>query len=155
MTGAIDDCPRIVFYGSLMRAYPTQGHVGVAAMVAFERPCLLRGLLYDLGSYPGLTAGDGLVEGELYRLVDPSALGFLDRFEDYDPLRPEASEYVRRRAPLADGPELAWVYFLNRPPEGQRLIESGSWAKRLGQRRDDGGFWNDFLGHRPDPGWRP
>lgn len=147
-----DRCQRVVFYGSLMRAFPTQAHVGVAGMLAYERDCRLRGRLYDLGDYPGLTPGDGLVHGEMYRIIDPAALPRLDRFEAYDPSDPAGSEYLRIRAPLADGPERAWVYYFNRPAQGLALIESGSWPAHLGQRQADGRFWAGFLGARPDPG---
>ncbi|ADK84408.1 AIG2 family protein [Desulfarculus baarsii DSM 2075] len=146
-----DDCRHIVFYGSLMADFPTQDHVGVRAMVALVRPCLVWGRLYDLGSYPGLAPGQRRVAAELYRLVDPAALALLDRFEDYDPLNPGGSEYLRQCASLADGSEQAWVYYFNRPTEGLRLIEGDSWAAHLGRRRADQGFWRDFLGQRPDP----
>ena len=59
----------------------------------------IRGRLYDLGSYPGavLDAAADRIVGQVCRLPDEAAeaLAALDRYEDYDPARPESSLYVR------------------------------------------------------------
>ncbi len=71
-----------------------------------------------------MTAGDGEVRGEVYALADAAAgLEVLDEVEDYDPLHPEESLYVRVQAPVRtdDGRELvAWLYLYNQPLERSR-----------------------------------
>jgi gamma-glutamylcyclotransferase (GGCT)/AIG2-like uncharacterized protein YtfP len=78
-----------------------------------------------------LVDGNGRVKGELYRLRDPAAdLESLDELEEYDPLHPETSLYVRRicDARMQNGPVLrAWVYAYNRDVSAMEKIASGDW----------------------------
>jgi gamma-glutamylcyclotransferase (GGCT)/AIG2-like uncharacterized protein YtfP len=97
----------------------------------------MRGLLFDLGRYPGATPADdsnSQVLGDVYRLRKPEKiLESLDRYEGFDPSQPSGSEYrrVRRKVKLASGKEiLAWVYLYNQPTEGQRRIRSGNYLRR-------------------------
>ena len=50
--------------------------------------------LYDLGSYPGIKCGDGIVVGELHH-VDGITLETLDRIEGYDSNNINNSLYQR------------------------------------------------------------
>ena len=69
--------------------------LGVADLVEPVGPCILAGSLFELGWYPGLVLdGAGFVAAEALRLVDPSALDALDRFDAYDPARPDEGEYL-------------------------------------------------------------
>ena len=83
--------------------------------------------LYDLGRYPGATAGGGLddlVYGEAVVLSDPRpTLVWLDAYEGVVPGRRDESEYDRGEA--ID----AWVYLLRAAP-GARRIEDGRWMPR-------------------------
>jgi gamma-glutamylcyclotransferase (GGCT)/AIG2-like uncharacterized protein YtfP len=98
------------------------------------------GRLYDLGGYPGATPDGGesgqRVKGELYRLGDPElAMRVLDEYEDFFPLHPEQSLFVRTLVlvTLENGRrEDAWAYFYNRAVDETKLIPSGDYRDRHG-----------------------
>ena len=113
---------KIAFYGTLMRGFGAQRALGLEAALRFEGACRIPGVLWDLGPYPGLTAGDGEVIGELFSLDSESTLAALDEFE--------GDEYERRELLLADPPVKAWVYLLRQAPEGRPRVESGCWRTR-------------------------
>jgi len=76
--------------------------------------------LFDLGSYPAMTEGEGVVHGELYEVED-ALLPRLDAYEEH----PEV--YRRRFIHLADGRRVE-SYLL--PPAlaaGHPRIPSGQW----------------------------
>ena len=96
----------------------------------------VRGKLYNLGAYPGAVVdqtANTSIHGELFELPpDETTLQELDKYEDFDPAKPEECLFVRRRAKaeLIDGHELeAWIYTYNRDPKGAPLIEGGKWKK--------------------------
>lgn len=106
-------------------------------------PCLIRGVLIDLGAYPGLLAGEGEVIGDLFEILDPTVEGPLDAYEDYDPAdeRPfdpaagTGSRYLRRRIDLISPKSMtAWVYVWNVPSAPGTPIASGDWAGHLTTR---------------------
>ncbi|MEL7501614.1 MAG: gamma-glutamylcyclotransferase family protein [Cyanobacteria bacterium J06554_6] len=81
---------------------------------------IARGQLYDFPQlgYPGMTAGDGWVQGYLLSFSSHAVLEKLDWLEDYDPqASPEENEYVRHQASIwtLDGRPLgmAWVYLMD------------------------------------------
>lgn len=77
--------------------------------------------LYNLGHYPGAVPGDGLVQGEVYR-IDASTLAELDA------LRTKGGEYARQLIQTPYGS--AWMYVYQRPVNQFTLIESGNWLDR-------------------------
>jgi gamma-glutamylcyclotransferase (GGCT)/AIG2-like uncharacterized protein YtfP len=106
-----------------------QGRVGAE----FVGRGTIRASLYDLGDYPGarvvgLRAGQR-VSGELYRLRDPKvALRILDKYEEFSPLDPRKSLFIRGLVPVTmeDGrKKRAWAYLYNRSVADARLIPSG------------------------------
>jgi gamma-glutamylcyclotransferase (GGCT)/AIG2-like uncharacterized protein YtfP len=117
----------IAFYGSLRRSFGVQQRLGIHSRLRYLRPCLLRGRLYDLGAYPALLPGDGLVRAELYEPLYDRLIGFLDEFEGYDPQRPKQSQYLRRLVELIEPRVAAWVYLYNQSVEGRPLIDAGCW----------------------------
>jgi len=132
-----DDALPVAFYGTLRRGERAYLELGLEARLTDLGACRIRGLLLDLGAYPGLIEGDGDVTGELYGLPDPAILGELDFYELFDPARPETSEFIRRRVRLIEPDRDAWVYFYN--PDGvsplseapeHRVIVSGDWKRR-------------------------
>lgn len=131
------DSEYIVFYGTLMRDFPAQAHLGIQDQLAFSGPCLVEGELYDLGGYPGLAPGPGRVRAELFRILDPSVLPVLDRFEDCDSANPQ-SEYARRLTPLADRELKAWVYLFNHALAGFPKVAGGDWAEHIRERQARG-----------------
>jgi len=93
---------RLAVYGTLRRADGMQEKLGVAALLRFERACVIPGRLIDLGAYPGLIEAEGRVPGELFQVLDPTAWPILDEYE--------GEEYERRRTVLLEPRAEAWVY---------------------------------------------
>ncbi|MDP8970588.1 MAG: gamma-glutamylcyclotransferase [Actinomycetota bacterium] len=121
---------RIAVYGTLRRGGGAQAALGLAGALEYRGRCRLRGVLIDLGAYPGLVAGEGTVAGELYDVADLAVLRLLDRFEHYDPADPAGSAFVRRLSRLLDPPVDAWVWYYNRPVAGLPRLASGDWLAR-------------------------
>jgi gamma-glutamylcyclotransferase (GGCT)/AIG2-like uncharacterized protein YtfP len=91
------------------------------------------GHLVDLGGYPGLVDGVGLVHGLLYDLIaNPSAtLTWLDAYEGVTGALDD--EYARcvRCVTCADGISIdAWVYMYRHAIEPTCVRPSGRWAER-------------------------
>ena len=112
--------------GPLLFAYGTLRDAGMRDRVLRGAPSReigpgsVAGVLYDLGEYPGLVAGDERVPGVVIELADDAALARLDEYEDVG-----SGLYVRRRTTvrLDGGEEIeAWVYLYNRSVEGRRQI---------------------------------
>jgi gamma-glutamylaminecyclotransferase len=97
---------------SLLKGCPFLGHA------------LAKGFaLYDLGAYPGMVPGDGVVRGEVYEIPE-KLLRELDWVEGAPFLfRRELIEVV-----LEDHTPLrAHAYLYNREVEGAALVPSGEW----------------------------
>lgn len=108
---------RLFVYGTLMRGGSRHAALGDARLVGPARTAP-RYALYDLGSYPGLVPGDGVVHGELYD-VDESRVSYLDAVEGTPDL------FRREEVELEEG--RAWAY-LFAPPVGRRpRLEEGRW----------------------------
>jgi gamma-glutamylcyclotransferase (GGCT)/AIG2-like uncharacterized protein YtfP len=147
----------LVVYGTLRSGTGWRERLGVEDLVESVGRCRLAGSLFELGWYPGLVLdGGGPVVAEVLRLLDPSILEAFDRFEGYDPTRPEAGEYRRRSievvVELDDDPDddppddphaaadpgrrkpvTAWVYELGSVPTGAARIEGGDWLSHAGR----------------------
>jgi gamma-glutamylcyclotransferase (GGCT)/AIG2-like uncharacterized protein YtfP len=117
-------------YGTLMRGEAR--HHYLANHTEFVCEGAVNGTLVYLGEYPGLLEGDGIVQGELFRLLDPDRLWpVLDQMEgdEYD--------RVERQVETAQGIVPAQMYALR--PEAARLLDgapapviaSGSWRSFL------------------------
>lgn len=91
-----------------------------------------RGDLYDLGEYPGLVPGDGIVYGELYAIDEDIRLD-LDRIEGYVPGCDDRSIYLRRSIDVSlmkDGrPLQAEVYVYNRDLSRAKRIDHGDYRR--------------------------
>ena len=124
---------KIFVYGTLRKGFPL--HKYLSDKAEFIGAGSIRGVLYDLGDYPGvLPSNEGEVHGELYELENGSThLNVLDRVEGYDPTNPQKSLFVRSLADVSlpdKKTTKAWVYFLpSKPPKG-RLISSGDYQRR-------------------------
>jgi gamma-glutamylcyclotransferase (GGCT)/AIG2-like uncharacterized protein YtfP len=126
------DSTHLAVYGTLRPglALPEQPPE-LALMLSDRGPCVLAGVLHDLGAYPGLRTGAGRVIGQLYQLDDPaSVFEILDVYEGFDPQAPEHSLYVRQQVPLLEPSLVAWVYLYNREPDPMSVISSGDWRRR-------------------------
>ena len=106
----------------------------LASRTKFECRCLIPGRLVDVGDYPGLVAGDGVVEGELLRVTQGSVLAELDSFEGYDPQTPGEGRFDRRLIRLREPAVDAWVYVYAQETAGLPTVPDGDW-KRYFQAR--------------------
>ncbi len=115
-------------YGQLRRGEIGYERLGLAGRTAWLGPARVKGVLYDLGAYPGLVlGGDRLVHGELLGFDDPALWAALDEYEEYDPDNSEISEYRRIEVDLLDLTARAWTYVYARSAAGRPLLASGDW----------------------------
>ena len=113
-------------YGTLRRGCANPHAQLLERSAQFVGPARVRGKLYRVEWYPGMTLdsdGKDLVVGDLFRVDDPAAMEELDRYEG-------SNEYQRvTTAALLDiGNEVeCWVYeYLGSVTEAAR-IASGDW----------------------------
>ncbi len=122
------------FYGTLIPQYAPPHLRDILAGFHFIGDGSLPGTLYDFGNYPGAVFADSSpsrVYGRVYRAAcDDLLLAELDRYEGYDQLSPDGSEYIRRRrnVTLANGDVVeCWMYDYNWSTEGFPIIANGRW----------------------------
>jgi gamma-glutamylcyclotransferase (GGCT)/AIG2-like uncharacterized protein YtfP len=104
-----------------------------AGQRALKAGATVPGVLLDLGDYPGLVAGAGIVHGELLRVVDPTRLAALDAYEECGGPKPlfRRERMVARRV---DGTTVhAWAYRYARSPRGA-VIAGGDYAAHVTRR---------------------
>lgn len=113
-------------YGTLREGGGHAMHAVLASAADRVGTARARGLLVDLGWYPGLveTQDDRWVEGEVWMLREPDVLLRLDAYE--------GDEYERRiqAVHLVTGVSKAWTYLYRGPVPRGRVIESGDWLLR-------------------------
>jgi gamma-glutamylcyclotransferase (GGCT)/AIG2-like uncharacterized protein YtfP len=135
--GLNSDVAHLFVYGGLMRGFDLHRYL---AGCTFVGEGWTEGVLVRAGRYPGLAHGAGHVQGELYSMNDPAAfLEALDELEDFDPLQPETSTYVRgvREVHVRDGSVArAWVYTYNRDASALEIVKGGDW--RLARQAEAG-----------------
>ncbi len=104
-----DQSFRLFAYGTLM---PGEGnHRLIERHVRSTRPATIEGVLVDLGAFPALLPGDGIVEGMLLELAS-EAMEIPDRLEGFHP-DDDHSLYLRKEivVHLTDGQQVqAWTY---------------------------------------------
>ena len=84
------------------------------------------GALYNLGTYPGATRGDGEVQGNLLT-VKAEALAVMDRIEGH----PVFFKREKITVQTKNGPTTAWIYRASKGLViGRRRIANGDWLKR-------------------------
>ena len=127
---------RLFFYG-ILRADVAEWDflAGIGSGV----PAKARGLLHAIptpdGWYPALTRGEGEVHGLVHEAGSLDLVP-LDRFEGYDPERPDESEYLRRSIVVTTGSGAleADAYLWNRPVDGALVaIPHGDFARWLAE----------------------
>jgi gamma-glutamylcyclotransferase (GGCT)/AIG2-like uncharacterized protein YtfP len=109
-------------YGTLMRGYALHGVLAGGA--TYLGPGQVAGTLLDLGAYPGLIEGRGMVAGEVYRIDAPELLPAVDREEGYN--------FRRRRRRIAltgDRQAWAWVYHYRGPRGRAPVIAHGDYRR--------------------------
>ncbi len=107
---ATPDAPALLLvYGTLMRGFAL--HHLLEGRASFVGDGALRGRLYDLGAYPGAVPGDdGLIHGEVYRVLEPALWSVLDSAEGAQYHRREASVTIK-----GSGVRAAFVYWYAGP----------------------------------------
>ena len=105
----------------------------IADYVVAHQPATLAGAdLYDLGSYPAATPGQGVLQGDLL-MLDPAALPIADGIEGH----PTFFRRQRVTVQTAAGNVDAWVYWA---PPGltfhKRRIDNGDWLYRASEKED-------------------
>lgn len=116
-------------YGTLA---PGRAPAEIAWAVDQLRPVskgFVHGRLYDLGEYPGAildASAQQKIHGTVYRLPQHcDLLPALDQYEEFDPIAPEQSLFLRVLAnvELFSGQSLpCWIYVYNRHQESARIV---------------------------------
>ena len=124
-------------YGTLQPGLAPKSMAHATAKLRAVGPGFLRGVLYDLGRYPGAIAdagAPGRISGTVMELPDDAdVLRALDDYEGFDPQSPESSEFVRERQTVeraSGGALLCWFYRYNGKIDAARVFPSGVWQKK-------------------------
>jgi gamma-glutamylcyclotransferase (GGCT)/AIG2-like uncharacterized protein YtfP len=108
----------------------------------FITPGRIKGLLYDIGEYPGLVINTNAqyVSGSIYQVNNAEVLTEIDRYEGVGADEEQPNLYLRVSHPIetADGPINAWVYVYNLPVAGLPQIYSGDYIEYLKQKKSPG-----------------
>ena len=100
----------IFVYGTLLPGESRHGHLMEFRPQAQADAWATADLL-DMGSYPGLVPGKGVVQGELYTFPDPTAvLTSLDQIEGYRPGEPSLYQRVVLQVESQTDVQWAWTY---------------------------------------------
>ena len=126
----------VFFYGTLMSGFKRPGRSLIEQSLEPVGRGWIRAALFDLGIYPAaIPAADGVVWGEVHRMMDPHAvLSALDEVEGHRANEPDTSLYVRVETLVAleNGDTASvWVYFYNAPLGRAQRIESGDYLEHL------------------------
>jgi gamma-glutamylcyclotransferase (GGCT)/AIG2-like uncharacterized protein YtfP len=114
----------LAVYGTLRRRSIFHKLPSAAARLQFFGSGLIRGRLFWQRTYPALIQDRGIAQVELFRIVDPSVLTDLDRYEGFDTSNLRASLFIRIQVVLLNPQVRAWIYFLNlQIPRGTQHTE--------------------------------
>jgi gamma-glutamylcyclotransferase (GGCT)/AIG2-like uncharacterized protein YtfP len=129
------NAPELLFvYGTLRPSLATGGHARLVHDLEVVGPATVPGVLLELGDYPGLVAGDGLVHGDLLRITDAARLPALDAYEECGGQEP-LFRRERMVARLGDGTAFdAWGYRYARPQRAATIIDGGDYAAHVARR---------------------
>lgn len=126
----------LFLYGTLL---PDEAPKEIASIVKrFRRlgSAQVRGRLYDFGEFPGAVLDSSsrtVVHGELVALPpDGRILDLLDQYEEFDPMDPKKSLFIRKKAKIrmANGSSReGWIYVYNRHPGKAKLVRGGDYVR--------------------------
>ncbi len=119
-------------YGTLLPEYAPGEISGTIAKLTAYASGWVRGVLYDLGDYPGAVldpASSSKVFGTILHLpANTTVWDELDAYEGFDATNPSASLFIRKRCPvvLANGPTIeCWIYEYNGERNRSLIITTG------------------------------
>lgn len=126
----------LFLYGTLL---PSEAPEEIASIVKrFRRlgSAHVRGRLYDFGEFPGAVLDSSsrtMIHGELVALPsDERILEALDRYEEFDPVAPKKSLFIRKkvRVLMADGSRReSWIYVYNKAPGKAKVVRGGDYLR--------------------------
>jgi gamma-glutamylcyclotransferase (GGCT)/AIG2-like uncharacterized protein YtfP len=126
------ECPYLFAYGTLMPdCVPAQMRSACRGIELVGRGTV-RGLLYDLGSFPGVVEGDGVVRGVVLQ-VPQQAWAALDEYEACPgPEHPNGLFHrIKTRAKMENGEEVeCWLYVYARDVSKLMPVASGLWERK-------------------------
>ena len=117
-------------YGTLRRGFGNRMSKMLRRSSVFVGQGCVRGLLYNIGTYPGLVTGaeEVPVRGEVYAIQASDVLDYLDWYEGCEEHPWPLFERRQVTVELDDGTKMdAWAYFYGRSTRGLQLIESGDY----------------------------
>ena len=120
----------LFIYGTLMPGLRLEAEMQGAQALG---PARVPGCLVDVGHYPGLVHGEGVVIGVVFRVSD-AQLARLDEVEDMVAGDRAASQYWRERVTIQDGAlagQQVWTYVYNLPIHGLTPIAHGDYRRYI------------------------
>ena len=124
-------------YGTLLKGMEREF---VLSDSQYLGPAVFQAQLFDLGDYPGIKVGRGLVIGELYEITRVT-LDLLDKLEGYKICEENDSLYLRREVEIrriSGGSVQAFCYFYNHGIKNRNLIINGDYRRfRLERETED------------------
>ena len=115
----------VFVYGTLRQGAGANAMMRGSTFVSLAQ---VKGLLYNLGSFPGFVHGDGVVFGDLYKIKEDQLLVRLDRMEGYNKVSPWLSMYIREEVILLEPQGIqSYIYRWNGRQQKHHQIESGNW----------------------------
>jgi gamma-glutamylcyclotransferase (GGCT)/AIG2-like uncharacterized protein YtfP len=125
-------------YGTLRPGLAGDEQRRLIAGLADAGPATVPGVLYDLGPYPGMVAGEDTVHGDLLVVADERRLAMLDAYEECN----GDSPLYRRQATVATRPDgttvAAWTYYYRQPLHQARLVAGGDYRQPQAKRHAAG-----------------
>nr|WP_067053800.1 gamma-glutamylcyclotransferase family protein [Mucilaginibacter sp. L294] len=107
----------------------------------YVSPGKIRGLLYDIGEYPGAVITnntDGYIHGSIFKLLHPKEnLRVIDNYEGFGPEQDHPNLYIRSVVSVETDPGFvnAWIYLYNLPVDGLLQITAGNYAEYIEQKK--------------------
>lgn len=105
------------------------------------------GKLYDLGMYPGfVTAAEGVVQGELYRINEENAeetMQMLDAYESVTGAPEDEYKRIEVSVHVSDGGKFnAYTYEYSKATDALKMIPMGNYAAYYPGKKDHERFVN-------------
>jgi len=127
-----EPCDYLFAYGTLIPGCEPPQMSAVCARMELVGEATVRGVLYNLGTFPGVVEGEGVVRGVVLR-VPPEAWAAMDAYEGC-PIPGGDDGLFKRiltRATLTGGGEVeCWLYVYAREVGNRGPVPSGDWRRR-------------------------